>query len=75
MPQWSTTNIGKDFSTSNYYSGNVTNNLPAVIPISDPSGARLLQVITRKYRAGLCRTMTYVIFWAYSAKLTPTSLT
>lgn len=24
MPQWSTAKIGKDFSTSNYYSGNVT---------------------------------------------------
>lgn len=24
MPQWSKTKIRKDFSTSNYYSGNVT---------------------------------------------------
>ena len=53
MPQWSTTNIGKDFSTSNYYSGNVTNNLPAVIP---GSGCVRRMAAAGHYSANIRRT-------------------
>ena len=40
-------------------------------PVSAVSGVWLLQVITRKYRTGLCRTMTYAFLFWHIAWLIP----
>ena len=60
MPQWSTTKIGKDFSTSNYYSGNVTEFA------CRHSRFRLCQAydccgpLFCEYKTDICRTLTEV---------------